>query len=118
METKQDLGSTILATIRQVENKTCLKTLEKLKSVLEQVATDNELDVKAKSGHQFEPEGASMVFILGSSHLCVHTWPEYSSMTVDIHMCSECGLTQALAVCESIKNATKGIIGTQNVIHH
>jgi S-adenosylmethionine decarboxylase len=39
--------------------------------------------------HQFNPQGVTGVIAIAESHLCVHTWPEYSYAAVDIFTCGE-----------------------------
>ena len=39
--------------------------------------------------HDFTPYGATKLFILSSSHLAVHTWPENEYMHLDLLVCSE-----------------------------
>lgn len=118
METTDDIGTTLLATIRQINNDACLQKVGDLEKVLEEVASACNLDIKAKAKHQFEPLGASVAYILGSSHLLVHTWPEHKKMTVDVHMCSKESLCDGLVVCESIKTAVGGHIASQSITHH
>jgi S-adenosylmethionine/arginine decarboxylase-like enzyme len=49
--------------------------------------------------HQFSNEhgqqGFTLVFCLAESHLALHTWPERSYATLDVHLCgAEASLTQ------------------------
>lgn len=37
----------------------------------------------------FQPQGLSIVYILGASHLAVHTWPENGYVHLDLLTCSE-----------------------------
>lgn len=118
MDTVEDLGTTVLVTLKNIAKENVLDKLASLQKIVKLVATENKLDVKAEAGHQFEPTGASVTYILGSSHLMVHTWPEFKSMTIDVHMCNRDALTSALAICGSLEKATGGKIATQNVINH
>jgi len=38
--------------------------------------------------YDFKPYGTTIVFILSTSHLAVHTWPEYNYLHLDIVTCS------------------------------
>ncbi len=39
--------------------------------------------------HQFSPQGVTGVVAIAESHLCIHTWPEYSYAAMDIFTCGE-----------------------------
>lgn len=49
--------------------------------------------VVAKSFHQFEPNGATGVVLLETSHISVHSWPEFDFVALDVYSCS--GKTKA-----------------------
>jgi len=65
-----------------------LNDMEKIKSIL--------LDVAGKAGftqvgecfYKFEPQGVTGIVLLAESHLSVHTWPEFGSAAVDIFSCA------------------------------
>jgi S-adenosylmethionine decarboxylase proenzyme len=38
--------------------------------------------------HQFEPGGVTGTVVLAESHLAIHTWPEFGSLTVDVYVCN------------------------------
>lgn len=42
-----------------------------------------------KISYQFIPQGISLVYILSTSHLAVHTWPESGYLHFDLITCSE-----------------------------
>ena len=39
--------------------------------------------------HQFEPYGLSGVVVIAESHLSIHVWPEYQTISLDFFSCSE-----------------------------
>ena len=39
--------------------------------------------------HKFSPYGITGVVVIAESHLCIHTWPEYSYAAVDIFTCGD-----------------------------
>lgn len=51
--------------------------------------------------HEFIPQGFTIVFILSSSHLAVHSWPEDNYLHIDLLTCKY-GLT-----IEKVKDALK-----------
>jgi len=46
------------------------------------------LKVLAEKYHNFKPFGTTLIFILSSSHLAVHTWPEYRYLHMDLVTCA------------------------------
>lgn len=38
--------------------------------------------------HLFRPQGASLVYIISSSHMAVHTWPENNYIHIELLTCS------------------------------
>ncbi len=46
-----------------------------------------EATVVAVHAHRFEPHGVSVFVVLAESHLAIHTWPEYSTASLDIFVC-------------------------------
>lgn len=39
--------------------------------------------------HQFEPQGATALFLLSESHLSIHTWPEKGIVACDVFCCTD-----------------------------
>jgi S-adenosylmethionine decarboxylase len=39
--------------------------------------------------HQFQPYGATVLFLLSESHLSIHTWPERGVVACDIFCCTD-----------------------------
>jgi S-adenosylmethionine decarboxylase len=38
--------------------------------------------------HGFEPCGVTGVVLLAESHLALHTWPEFGTVTLDVYVCN------------------------------
>lgn len=50
---------------------------------------------------KFEPQGLSIIGIIGESHISFHTWPEYNFLSVDIFSCiNEEGIKKAQTFLE------------------
>ncbi len=45
--------------------------------------------------HEFNPFGISGVVVISTSHLSIHTWPEYRYAAVDIFSCEDVVQPQA-----------------------
>jgi S-adenosylmethionine decarboxylase len=39
--------------------------------------------------HLFKPQGISLIYIISSSHLAVHTWPENNYIHIELLTCSK-----------------------------
>lgn len=48
-----------------------------------------EISVVNKMYHKFEPQGISLLYILASSHMAVHSWPENNYLHIDLITCSQ-----------------------------
>lgn len=46
------------------------------------------MDILHSHFHQFEPQGITGFLLLSTSHLSIHTWPEYNYVACDIFSCS------------------------------
>lgn len=40
-------------------------------------------------GHQFQPQGVSLIYILSASHISIHTWPELGYFHIDLFTCKK-----------------------------
>lgn len=59
-----------------------------LRSLCLRLVEDSGLTVVGDSFHQFLPVGVTGTVLLAESHLAIHTWPEYASVTVDVYVCN------------------------------
>lgn len=59
------------------------------KSLLYSIAVRSGLEVVDEKFKDFEGGGISGVLVLATSHISIHTWPEYSYAAMDIYTCGE-----------------------------
>ncbi|MBI2414561.1 S-adenosylmethionine decarboxylase [candidate division WWE3 bacterium] len=52
------------------------------------------LKIVQRSHHEYGPIGKTLVFIISTSHLAIHTWPEYKYIHLDLLTCSKLELSQ------------------------
>lgn len=64
-----------------------------LLAACERAAAAAGLTPVARLGHSFPPSGqadggVTATVLLAESHVCVHTWPETGSVTLDVYVCN------------------------------
>ena len=99
------VGVHMLITIRDVPDSTMLETVSAIKPILDTIVKKCYLHVVAEAGHQFEPYGATYVYVLSESHMSIHTYPEKRSAYMDIFCCN-LGFDTS-AACSLIKELFK-----------
>ena len=82
------LGRHLLLELKNC-NQEVLNDLDFVRNCLSETAEQIGATVVNQSFHQFSPYGISGVVIVAESHLCIHTWPEYSYASVDVFTCGE-----------------------------
>ena len=60
-----------------------------VKNLSMKVIKDLELKVVHETDFEFTLHGLTKVWILSQSHLILHTWPEYSSIHIDLMTCND-----------------------------
>jgi S-adenosylmethionine decarboxylase len=82
------MGIHIIAEIHGVRPGKISK-VEDVQPILDKTLTKFGLNVISSTFHQFQPYGVSGVYLLGESHLSIHTWPEYGYVALDIFTCRD-----------------------------
>lgn len=82
---------------------------DRLGAACVQAVKDSGLQAVAQLFHTFpsadgSPGGVTATVLLAESHLCVHTWPEKSAVTLDVYVCNFGGdhSTKARALMASL----------------
>lgn len=83
---KNKLGTLVMGEL--IECKKIPKSKDGLQKIMDEAAEILKVNVVARVFHEFNPHGLSGVLILAESHFSVHTWPEFSTVAVDIFSCS------------------------------
>lgn len=69
-----------------------LKSLDESLAFIENVTQEiiNHLNLKVvkKTSHLFSPKGITLAYILSESHLIIHTWPEFTTVHIDMVTCT------------------------------
>lgn len=82
------IGKHCLITIRNVADPYVLERFETLKPLFDEIVQKCDLHVVSETGYQFEPIGATYVYVLSESHMSIHTYPENNSAYMDIFCCN------------------------------
>lgn len=88
MKHSEYLGTQILAEYFGCDSEV-LADRTRVESALIEAARSAGATVVSTSFHQFSPHGVSGVVIIEESHLCIHTWPEFGFVAVDLFTCGE-----------------------------
>ena len=59
-----------------------------LQAATEVIVQRSGLQIMGRVFHQFEPAGATGLFLLAESHLAIHTWPEFAAVAIDLYVCN------------------------------
>jgi len=80
-------GKHLLLTL-QVEDVLLLTTIDSFLEFTKQQIDLNNLHSVGIVTHTFEGGGFTAAVCLMESHICIHTWPEFGQLTLDIYLCN------------------------------
>ena len=79
-----------------------LNDLPLLENLLKRACEIGEFSLFKIVHKKFDPQGLSIIGIIGESHISFHTWPEYHFLSIDIFSCiNEEGVQKARTFLES-----------------
>lgn len=87
----------------------CIDHVDHIKGVIHQVCERIGAGIVEECYHKFTPIGISAVAVITTSHISIHTWPEYGYAAVDIFSCQEeipgeiCSLLADLLEAEQVE---------------
>lgn len=67
----------------------CIDDVDHIKDVIHRVCEQIGAGIVEECYHRFMPIGISAVAVITTSHISIHTWPEYGYAAVDIFSCQE-----------------------------
>lgn len=67
---------------------TPIDTIEDVEPLMEEIVKIGKLNVLDKLKHQFNPIGTTIIYLLGESHLSIHTYPESNYVAMDLYCCN------------------------------
>lgn len=79
-----------------------IDSVEGLERLMQDAANAAHMEILHVYMHRFSPHGVTGVVVLSTSHISVHTWPEYGYAAFDVFSCSDEARTK-LAVDHIVK---------------
>lgn len=67
----------------------CIDDVDYIKTVIHKICDRIGAGIVEECYHKFMPIGISAVAVITTSHISIHTWPEYGYAAVDIFSCQE-----------------------------
>ena len=80
------VGKQVLIDLKNI-NSNKLKFVDDIKPFMNDVVKELDLNVVGQCSQQFEPHGATMVYLLSESHLSIHTFVDEGKVTIDLFSC-------------------------------
>lgn len=72
----------------QVDDVNLLNNSNAFISFSEKIIQEFELEKVGIITHNFENNSFTIAICLKESHICIHTWPEFKQLTLDIYLCN------------------------------
>lgn len=83
------VGRHLIVDIYNIINFKLLERVESLQPLMEKIVQDLELNVVGEVHKQFEPFGATLLYLLSESHLSLHSYVEERCLSIDLYVCNE-----------------------------
>ena len=80
------VGKQVLINVKTI-NSDKLKFVDDIKPFMNDVVKELDLNVVGQCSQQFEPHGATMVYLLSESHLSIHTFVDEGKVAIDLFSC-------------------------------
>ncbi len=106
------VGVHVIMNVYDVNDVGLLTSLECGQPLSDRVVDSLQLHVLEKAGHQFQPHGYTIMYLLSESHYSIHTYPEFQSCYIDIFCCNK--EFDPLAAVKLVEET----FGTHNVQYH
>ena len=81
-------GKHLIAEIINITNFELLKTIEGVEPLMKKIIEEMRLTVVGEVKHQFQPYGATLLYLLSESHLSIHTYVEERYAAIDLYCCN------------------------------
>lgn len=81
-------GKHLIADVINITNFELLKTVDGVEPLMKKIIHDMNLNVVGEVKNQFQPYGATLLYLLSESHLSIHTFVEERYCTIDLYCCN------------------------------
>ena len=81
-------GKHLIADVYNITNFECLEKVETIQPLMEKIIKKMKLFV-GEVFKQFQPFGATLLYLLAESHLSVHTFVEEKYCAIDLYCCND-----------------------------
>lgn len=81
-------GKHLIADVINISNFELLKTIDGVEPLMKKIIDDIKLNVVEEVKHQFQPHGATLLYLLSESHLSIHTFVDERYCTIDLYCCN------------------------------
>lgn len=82
-------GKHLIVDVNNIIDYEVLEKVENMKVLMDEIITKNKLNVVGEVHKQFEPIGATCLYLLSESHLSCHTYPERRYLAIDLYCCDK-----------------------------
>lgn len=83
------LGKHLIVDVSHIADIESIEKVENIKVLMERIIKENNLNVVGEVHKQFEPIGATCLYLLAESHFSCHTYPERKYLAMDLYCCDE-----------------------------
>ena len=106
------VGVHLIMNVYDVSALDLLTTLDTGKPASDSIIRQLPLTVLQQAGHQFQPQGYTLFYLLSESHYSIHTYPEFRSCYIDIFCCHS-SFDPLVAV-----SLVREVFGTNRIDYH
>lgn len=82
-------GKHMICDFKNIINTELLNNKDSLQEICRNICYHNHYDILGETEKVFEPHGFTFLFLLGESHLSLHTFPERNYIAFDLYTCRE-----------------------------
>ncbi|MBO5371691.1 MAG: adenosylmethionine decarboxylase [Lachnospiraceae bacterium] len=87
----------------------CIDDIVYIKHVIHTICKNIGAGIVEECYHKFEPVGISGVAVITTSHMSIHTWPEFGYAAIDVFSCQEEITTEVCRQLEELLQAKKSV---------
>jgi S-adenosylmethionine decarboxylase len=95
-------GIHLILDLVECQNKKALEKVEEVEKLMDVMVKGLGFHVVKKCFHQFEPFGATALYLLSESHFSIHTFYEEERINLDIYCCQPFDVEKAVEYCKTL----------------